>query len=65
MWLLEETNKFFAKCCTFNLCTFWGNFNPRNTGWGIFFFSLFAGLLGAVDWILYSIVYVQPRCYRV
>ena len=37
MWLLQETNKFFAKCCSFYLRPFWGNFNPRNTGWGKFF----------------------------
>ena len=34
MWLLQV---FFAKCCIFNLCPFWGNFNPRNTGCGNFF----------------------------
>ena len=34
MWLLQV---FFAKCCIFNLCPFWGNFNPRNTGCGKFF----------------------------
>ena len=33
MWLLQETNKIFAKCCSFYLRPFWGNFNPKNTGW--------------------------------
>ena len=30
MWLLQETSKFFAKCFSFYLRPFWGNFNPRN-----------------------------------
>ena len=32
MWLLQV----FCEMCIFNLCPFWGNFNPRNTGCGKF-----------------------------